>query len=57
MISRKLIIDNHNKEWRKKILKEYEESRSLPRKKKKAILKSLRLDWSIANWSPLNMKF
>ena len=45
-------IQTRNSEWKERILKEWENSKNYPRKKKKKVRKSLNLDWSIANWDP-----
>lgn len=41
-----------NKEWKKRLHKEWRESMKLPRKKKKAIRKRILSEWSIACWEP-----
>ena len=41
-------------EWKDRIRKEWENSKNYPRKKKKRVRKELLLDWSIANWNPLD---
>ncbi len=41
-----------NEEWKERILKQWVESRNLPRKKKKALRKKLELEYSIASWEP-----
>ena len=43
------IYDTNTEEWKKKILAEWELSKEYPRKKKKKVRKSLRLDWALAN--------
>jgi hypothetical protein len=43
------------KEWKERILKEWEETKNLPRKKKKQRRKELRLDWSIATYDIFGM--
>jgi len=45
----------NQKEWKDRILKQWEESRHMPRKKKKAVRKNLRVEWSIACYDPLGM--
>jgi hypothetical protein len=45
-------MESKNKGWKERILREWEESKNLPRKKKKQKRKSLLLDWSIASWDP-----
>jgi hypothetical protein len=40
-------------EWKDRIRKQWKESRNLPRKKKKALRKSLLVNWSIACWNPM----
>lgn len=42
----------NRKEWKSRILKQWEESKKLPRKKKKAVRKKLNLEWGIASWTP-----
>ena len=39
--------------YKKRILSQWEDSRNLPRKKKKALRKRLQLEWSIACYNPL----
>ena len=46
----------NQKEWKDRILKQWSESSNYPRKKKKKVRKSLRLEWSVACYDPLNMK-
>ena len=43
-------MDHHQEREKERILDEWDKSRQLPRKKKKARRKELILDWSIANW-------
>jgi hypothetical protein len=45
-------FENTRKQWKEKIIKKYQESSNLPRKKKKQVRKELQLDWSIACWDP-----
>jgi len=42
----------NREEWKKEILRKWDESRKYPRKKKKKIRKQLKLEWAIANWDP-----
>lgn len=42
------------KEWKDKILNEWENSKNYPRKKKKQVRKRLLIDWSLACWSPFD---
>lgn len=44
------------KEWKERITKQWIESESFPRKKKKAVRKSLRLEWDIASYDPLGFR-
>ena len=37
-------------EWKERILVQWEESKKMPRKKKKKVRKSLLVDWSIASY-------
>jgi hypothetical protein len=48
-------LETQNKEWKKRILDEWEKSKNYPRKKKKRVRKELQLDWSIANWNPFEV--
>ena len=41
-------------EWKERILVQWEESKKMPRKKKKKVRKSLLVDWSIACWKPFD---
>lgn len=43
-------IDEARSSFKERILKEWEESKNLPRKKKKAKRKQLNVNWQIANW-------
>lgn len=45
----------NNKEWQERIKDEWIASEKYPRKKKKKVRKSLLLDWSIANWNPMQL--
>ena len=45
-------MDSMREERKELILKRWEESKKMPRKKKKKIRKELLLDWSIANYDP-----
>ncbi len=51
------MMEVHNNEWKERILKKWEESKNLPRKKKKKERKSLSIEWSIASWSPFDDYF
>lgn len=42
--------------WQNEIKAEWRNSRNYPRKRKKAVRKSLELDWQIASWDPFNYK-
>jgi hypothetical protein len=46
-------MQKNNKEWEDRIKKEWKESKNYPRKKKKQVRKSLRLDWSICHSTDL----
>lgn len=46
------LVKANQREWKERILKEFEETKNMPRKKKKQRRKELNLDWSIASWSP-----
>ena len=41
--------------WKDRIIKEWEESKKLPRKKKKQKRKELLLDWTFASYDPFNI--
>ena len=45
-------MDFNQEQWKKDILEKWDESRKLPRKKKKRERKSLLIEWSVACWSP-----
>lgn len=45
-------IENNMSEWRDEIIKEWEASKSYPRKKKKRVRKSLMISWNLANYNP-----
>jgi len=45
-------MEARNEQWKDEILQKWEDSKKLPRKKKKQRRKELLLDWSIASWSP-----
>lgn len=47
-------MKKRNEEWKERILKEWDESKNLPRKKKKAKRKELKVDWAVANWNILD---
>ncbi len=47
-------IQEMEKSWKTRILKQWQESKNYPRKKKKAVRKNLQLEWNIACWNPLN---
>ena len=49
------MIQAQQEDWKARILKEWENSSNYPRKKKKAVRKSLLLDWSIASWNPMDI--
>lgn len=42
-------------EWKLHLRKRWEESKNLPRKKKKRERKDILFDWSLANWDPFNI--
>jgi len=42
------------KNWKDDILRKWDESKNLPRKKKKAIRKHLQFDWSLACYKPFD---
>jgi hypothetical protein len=46
-------IKEKQEEHKVQIIAEWEKSKNYPRKKKKIVRKHLQLDWSIANWNPL----
>ena len=48
-------MEAEKEEWKKRIRKQWAESRNLPRKKKKSVRKSLIVDWSIASWNPFEI--
>jgi hypothetical protein len=50
-------MKERNEEWKERILKQWVDSRNLPRKKKKQLRKKLQLEWNIANWEPDFMKW
>lgn len=37
-------------DWKNDLRKQWEESKKLPRKKKKQLRKEIKLNWMIANW-------
>jgi len=45
-------IDEAKESFKERILKDWEETKNLPRKKKKAKRKNLNLQWQIANYEP-----
>jgi len=47
-------MQSNMEEWKKRILKEWENSKNYPRKKKKRVRKELQLDWSIACYDPFD---
>jgi len=47
-------INDYQNDWKERIKQQWQESKSLPRKQKKAKRKELNLDWSIANYNPFN---
>jgi hypothetical protein len=48
------MFEANQSEWKDRILKQWEESKNFPRKKKKQVRKSLKLDWSIACYNPFS---
>lgn len=52
------MFHTENKEWKERILQKWEDSKKLPRKKKKKLRKELQIEWEIACWNPYeNIKF
>jgi hypothetical protein len=49
------LLESKQEEWKERILKEWEESKNLPRKKKKQRRKELLLDWSFATYNPFKL--
>ena len=47
-------INDYQNDWKERIKQQWHDSKSLPRKQKKAKRKELNLDWSIANYNPFN---
>ena len=47
-------LDTERKEWKDRILKEWDNSKNYPRKKKKKTRKYLEIEWRIACYNPLN---
>ena len=47
-------MELNQKQWKEDIRQKWEESKKLPRKKKKEERKTLIIEWSIASWSPLD---
>jgi hypothetical protein len=47
-------INDYQNDWKERIKQQWRDSKSLPRKQKKAKRKELNLDWSIANYNPFN---
>lgn len=47
-------MEVNQKEWQDRILRQWEESKNFPRKKKKKVRKELLVDWAIASWSPFD---
>ena len=45
-------MDEAKEAFRDRVIKEWKESKKLPRKKKKAKRKELLLNWEITNWEP-----
>jgi len=45
-------MEVNQERWKEEVLKKWDESRKLPRKKKKRERKSLLIEWSVACWSP-----
>ena len=44
-------IEVNQDNWKEEIRQAWEESKKLPRKKKKKVRKSLLIDWQVASWS------
>jgi len=47
-------IQSNQEDWKTKILEKWNKTYDMPRKMKKRIRKELQLEWSIANWNPMN---
>jgi hypothetical protein len=47
-------MKTQQEEWKDRLLKEWEESKKMPRKLKKKRRKEILIDWSIANYDPFN---
>jgi hypothetical protein len=45
-------FDLNTNEWKQRILRQWNDSKNLPRKKKKVLRRSLRIDWVFANYNP-----
>ena len=58
-LTRKFIDDFKfaQEDFKERVLEEWEETKKLPRKKKKAKRKQLNLKWQIANYKPFNLDF
>lgn len=47
-------MEINQERWKDEILEKWEQSKKMPRKKKKRVRKELLIDWSFASWSPFN---
>lgn len=45
-------MEVNQEQWKDEIREKWEQSKKLPRKKKKRERRSLLLDWAFASWSP-----
>lgn len=50
-------MKSNNEDWKERLRREWQESKNLPRKQKKAKRKELELDWQIASWDPFDFNF
>ena len=60
MVSADRFVSEHNDrmdEWKERILRQWEESKQYPRKKKKEIRKRLKLEYAIASYDVFDFKF
>ena len=48
-------INEQQEKWKERIKRQWKESASFPRKKKKSVRKSLLLDWNIASYDVFNL--
>jgi uncharacterized membrane protein YbaN (DUF454 family) len=47
-------MEFNQEQWKNEILEKWEETKKMPRKKKKRVRKELQIDWAFASWSPLD---